>query len=78
MLKLPVLIQKKKDVITKISLKQDLAKVNLPLVSMEERTVRQFLTADTTVADITNQYKYSGDYRNPRALIGREWRHIPL
>ena len=23
-------------------------------------------------------YNYSGDYRNPRALIGREWRHIPL
>ena len=24
------------------------------------------------------QYNYSGDYRNPRSLIGREWRHIPL
>ena len=23
-------------------------------------------------------YNYSGDYRNSRALIGREWRHIPL
>ena len=25
-----------------------------------------------------NKYNYSDDYRNSRALIGREWRHIPL
>ena len=45
MLKHPPVIQKKRDVITKISLKQDLVKVNLPLVSIQERTFRWFLTA---------------------------------
>ena len=27
---------------------------------------------------VRGMYNYSGDYRNSRALIGREWRHIPL
>ena len=40
MLKHLLLIQKKKDVITKISLKQDLVKVNLPLVYIQEITFR--------------------------------------